>query len=48
MEILRDACQRQVGIKQFKGKKQLSIVPVRFNFTIWDNIGQIIDVKGEQ
>ena len=48
MEILRDTCQFQVGIKLFKEKKQLSIVHVRFNFTIWDDIRQFIDVKCEQ
>ena len=48
MEVLRDACQCQVGVKRFKGKKNLSIVPVKFNFAIWDDIRHIIYVKDNQ
>ena len=36
------------SVSQFKGKKQLSIVYVRFNFAIWDDIRQVIEVKGKQ
>ena len=36
------------SVSQFKGKKQLSIVHVRFNCAISDDIRQVIDVKGEQ
>ena len=36
------------SVSRVKGKKQLSIVHERFIFAIWDDIRQVIEVKGEQ